>query len=116
MVFEINLPIFIYKIVLNYVQFAKIKIIEIDFNYKYWEKNQEGANVKIGSNLCKVLKQKLLPPSLPSFFPSLFCPIPHDKPVTVVTVPKVFKLYPASAFLYSVIIVTILVDSFGHRR
>jgi hypothetical protein len=70
--------------------------------------------MKVGSNLCKVLKWKLLPSSLPSFFPSLFCPIPHEKPV--ITVPKVFKFYPASAFLCSVIILTILVDSFSHRR
>jgi hypothetical protein len=46
MVFKINLIILISKIVVNYVQFAKIKVIAIDFNFKYWEKYKKELMLK----------------------------------------------------------------------
>jgi hypothetical protein len=71
---------------------------------------KQGTKVKVGSNLCKVLKWAFLLPPTAAFFASLFCPIPYDIPVTVITVPKVLILCPASAFLCSVITLKILVD------
>lgn len=46
---SIHVPICIPKMVLNYIQIAKIQVMEMDFLKNVWKKEIRGTNVKVGS-------------------------------------------------------------------